>query len=190
VESIGGLLATVLILSVASWTLIQSGSSRLLLAFAGTVDPATAVPFNVVIGGLAAFTTVARIMSRPRWNVLAGIVLGSIALADILGGGVTAAGLGVSLLAGWATGLLIRYLLGTDTTRPSGNEIAKALGTLGLPLTLLRAAEVLESGREAATSQILWIVTTTPRQKNRNQSFWNVRQKKNWAKVERSNSII
>ncbi|MSY53614.1 MAG: hypothetical protein F2705_04080, partial [Actinobacteria bacterium] len=147
VESIGGLLATVLILSIASWTLIQSDSARLLLAFAGTIDPATAVPFNVVIGGLAAFTTVARIMSRPRWNVLAGIVLGSIALADILGGGVTAAGLGVSLLAGWATGLLIRYLLGTDTTRPSGNEIAKALGALGLPLTLLRAAEVLESGR-------------------------------------------
>jgi uncharacterized membrane protein YbhN (UPF0104 family) len=38
-------------------------------------------------------------------------------------------------------------LLGTDTTRPSGNEIAKAMTALGLPLTLLRAAEVLESGR-------------------------------------------
>jgi len=147
VESIGGLLAAVLILSIASWALIQSGSDRLLLAFAGTNDPATAVPFNVVIGGLAAFTTVARVMSRPRWNVLAGIVLVSIALANILGGGVTAAGLGISLLAGWATGLLIRYLLGTDTTRPPGNEIAKTLGHLGLPLTLLRAAEVLQSGR-------------------------------------------
>jgi hypothetical protein len=87
-------------------------------------------------------------MSRPRWNILASIVIGSIALANIVSGGVTAAGLGVSLLAGWATGLLIRYLLGTDTTRPSGNEIAKAMTALGLPLTLLRAAEVLESGRK------------------------------------------
>jgi hypothetical protein len=62
VESIAGLLATVLILSLSSWALIQSDSDRLLLAFAGTTDPATAVPFSVVVGGLAAFTTVARIM--------------------------------------------------------------------------------------------------------------------------------
>ncbi len=147
VESIAALLLTVVILSVATWALIQSGSERLLLTFAGTIDPATAVPFSIVVGGLAAFTTVARIMSRPRWNAVASVVIGSIALANIVSGGVTAAGLGVSLLAGWATGLLIRYLLGTDTTRPSGNEIAKAMTALGLPLTLLRAAEVLESGR-------------------------------------------
>lgn len=147
VESIAGLLAAVLLLSFSSWVLIQSGSERLLLTFAGTTNPATAVPFSVVVGGLAAFTTVARIMSRPRWNVVAGIVIGSIALANIVSGGVTAAGLLVSLLTGWATGLLIRYLLGTDTTRPSGNEIAKAMSALGLPLTLLRAAEVLDSGR-------------------------------------------
>lgn len=148
VESIGGLLATVLILSLSSWALIQSGLDRLLLTFAGTTDPTAAVPFSIVVGGLAAFTTVARIMSRPRWNVVAGIVIGSIALANIVSGGVTAAGLLVSLLTGWATGLLIRYLLGTDTTRPSGNEIAKAMTALGLPLTLLRAAEVLDSGRK------------------------------------------
>lgn len=148
VESISALLLTVVILSVTSWALIQLGSERLLLAFAGTTNPATAVPFSIVVGGLAAFTTVARIMSRQRWSIVAGTVIGSIALANIVSGGVTAAGLGVSLLAGWATGLLIRYLLGTDTTRPSGNEIAKAMSALGLPLTLLRAAEVLESGRK------------------------------------------
>jgi len=148
VESIAALLVTVVILTASSWALIQLGSERLLLTFAGTTDPTTAVPFSIVVGGLAAFTTVARIMSRPRWNIVAGIVIGSIALANIVSGGVTAAGLGVSLLAGWAAGLLIRYLLGTDTTRPSGNEIAKAMAALGLPLTLLRAAEVLESGRK------------------------------------------
>ena len=153
-ESVGGLLVSVLILSLISWALIQSGSERLLLAFAGTTDPLTAIPFNAVIGGLAAFTTVSRIMSRPRWNVVAGIVISSIALADIVGGGVTAAGLATSLLAGWAVGLLIRYLLGTDTTRPSGEEIAKVMNALGIPLTLLRAAEVLKSGRRYDASTI------------------------------------
>lgn len=153
-ESVGGLLVSVLILSLITWALIQSGSERLLLAFAGTTDPLTAVPFNAVIGGIAAFTTVSRIMSRPRWNVVAGIVISSIALADIVAGGVTAAGLATSLLAGWAVGLLIRYLLGTDTTRPSGGEIAKVMNGLGIPLTLLRAAEVLKSGRRYDASTI------------------------------------
>jgi uncharacterized protein (TIRG00374 family) len=153
-ESVGGLLVSVLILSLISWALIHTGSERLLLAFAGTTDPLTAIPFNAVIGGLAAFTTVSRIMSRPRWNVVAGIVISSIALADIVGGGVTAAGLATSLLAGWAVGLLIRYLLGTDTTRPSGEEIAKVMNALGIPLTLLRAAEVLKSGRRYDASTI------------------------------------
>lgn len=153
-ESVGGLLISVLILSFISWALIQSGSERLLLAFAGTTDPLTAVPFNGVIAGIAAFTTVSRIMSRPRWNVVAGIVISSIALADIVAGGVTAAGLVASLLAGWAVGLLIRYLLGTDTTRPSGEEIAKVMNGLGIPLTLLRAAEVLKSGRRYDASTI------------------------------------
>ena len=146
-ESVGGLLISVLILSLFSWVLVQSGTERLLLAFAGTTNPLSAVPLNAVIGGLAAFTTVSRIMSRPRWNVVAGIVISSIALADIVGGGVTAAGLAASLLAGWAVGLLIRYVLGTDTTRPSGSEISKVMNSLGIPLTLLRAAEVLKSGR-------------------------------------------
>ena len=153
-ESVGGLLVSVLILSLITWALIQSGSERLLLAFAGTTDQFTAVPFNAVIGGIAAFTTVSRIMSRPRWNVVAGIVISSIALADIVAGGVTAAGLATSLLAGWAVGLLIRYLLGTDTTRPSGSEIAKVMNGLGIPLTLLRAAEVLKSGRRYDASTI------------------------------------
>ena len=153
-ESVGGLLVSVLILSLISLALIQSGSQRLLLAFAGTTDPLTAVPFNAFIGGLAAFTTVSRIMSRPKWNVVAGIVIGSIARADIVGGGVTSAGLAVSLLSGWAVGLLIRYLLGTDTTRPSGAEIAKVMQSLGIPLTLLRAAEVLKSGRRYDASTV------------------------------------
>ena len=155
VESLGGLFATMLFLSITSSALIAFGTDRLLLSYAGTTDPATAVPFNLLLGGFASFITVARFMSRVRWNIVSAVVLASIALADILSGGVTAAGLAVSLLAGWAIGLLIRYLLGTDTTRPPGKDIAKTMGTLGFPLTLLRAAEVLESGRryDASTTE-------------------------------------
>lgn len=154
IESIAGLLITVLILTFATWTLLKLDSERLLLAFAGTTDVATAVPFNYLIGGLAALTTVARTMSRHRWNFVAGVVFGSIALSDVISGGITTSGLLVSLFAGWAVGLLIRYLLGTDTTRPSGNKIADTLAGVGHPLSLLRAAELLESGRRYDASTL------------------------------------
>lgn len=153
-ESLAGLLLAVGILSVSTWTLVSLDSERLLLAFAGTTDVTVAVPFNVLIGGFAAFITVSRTMSRHRWNFISGLVIGSIALSDIISGGVTAAGLLVSLFAGWSVGLLIRYLLGTDTTRPPGQQIADTLAGVGHPLSLLRAAEVLQSGRRYDASTL------------------------------------
>ena len=147
IESIGALLVTVLILSVTSWALITFGSDRLLGAFAGAVARAHANPFNILLSGLAAFTTVSRMMSRGRWQAATLVVLGSIALADIISGGITAAGLGASVLLGWATGLLFRYLLGTETTRPTGYEIADTMANIGHPLSLLRASEEIEAGR-------------------------------------------
>ena len=153
-ESISGLLITVLILSLATWALIKIDSERILLAFAGTTDPNVAVPLNLLIGGLSAFITVSRTMSRHRWNFVSGIVIGSVALSDIISGGITTTGLVVSIFAGWAVGLLIRYLLGTDTTRPPGNQISDTLAGVGHPLSLLRAAEVLASGRRYDASTL------------------------------------
>ncbi len=153
-EGLAGLLIAIGILSVSTWTLVSFDSQRLLLAFAGTADINVAVPFNILIGGLAAFITVARAMSRYRWNVASVLVIGSIALSDIISGGITFAGLLVSQFAGWAVGLLIRYLLGTDTTRPPGQQIADTLAGVGHPLSLLRAAEVLQSGRRYDASTL------------------------------------
>lgn len=153
-EAFAGLLITAMILTVATWTLVKLDSTKILLAFAGTTDPNVAVPLNILLGGLAALITVARTMSRHRWNFISGVVIGSIALSDIISGGITTTGLIVSILAGWAVGLLIRYLLGTDTTRPSGEKIADTLAGVGLPLSLLRAAEVLEAGRSYDASTL------------------------------------
>jgi len=147
IEAIGGLLLSVIILTTASWFLVRVGSDRLLSSFAGTVTHKNATPFNMLLGGFAAFITVARMMSRNRWNVFCGVVLGSIALASIVSGGITAAGLGVSTLLGWAVGLLIRYALGTDTTRPAGKDIGRVMYGIGHPLKLIEASQLIESGR-------------------------------------------
>ena len=154
IEAIGGLLIAVLILTTASWLLIRFGSDRLLSSFSGTVVHKNATPFNMLLGGFAAFITVARLMSRDRWNVFCAIVLGSIALASVVSGGITAAGLGVSTLLGWAVGLLIRYVLGTDTTRPAGKDIGRVLHGLGHPYKFIEAEEVIESGRRYTAMSI------------------------------------
>ena len=147
IEALGGMLATIVILILATWLLTQSGSVRLLTAFAGTSHLNSPTPFNYFLGGLAALVTVSRIMSRPRWSIVCLVVLFSIGLGDIISGGVTVAGLSVSVLTGWAVGLLIRYILGTDTTRPTGDDIAATMASIGHPLSLLCAAKVLSSGR-------------------------------------------
>ncbi|MBU6347633.1 MAG: flippase-like domain-containing protein [Actinomycetales bacterium] len=154
VEALAGMLGTIFLLALATWALNKFGSIRLISSFAGSGNRNTATPFNALLGGLAALVTVARLFSRPRWSVACSVVLISVGLGDIVSGGVTAAGLAVSVLTGWAVGLLIRYLLGTDSTRPSGMDVANTLGTIGLPLALLRAARVLSSGRryDATTS--------------------------------------
>lgn len=147
IESISALLTTLVMLSLASWVLTTYGNSRLLFAFAGPVERSLAAPLNLVLGGLAAFVTVARLMSRSRWQAITVIVLGSISLADVISGGITPAGLGVSAISGWAIGLIIRYFVGTDSTRPSGHDIAQTLSRIGHPIKLLRAAETIRAGR-------------------------------------------
>lgn len=147
IESLGALLATVIVLVVASWAVTRSGDERLLQAFAGPVARADAAPFNALLGGLAGYITVARLMSRSPWAGASALVTGSVALADVISGGITAAGIGVSITVGWSVGLLIRYVLGTETSRPSGHDIADHLAAAGITLTHLRATDVTASGR-------------------------------------------
>jgi uncharacterized protein (TIRG00374 family) len=154
IEAIGGLLLSVLILTTASWFLLRYGSDRVISSFSGTLVQKNAKPFNMLLGGFAAFITVSRMMSRARWNVFCITVLGSIALASVVSGGITAAGLGVSALLGWAVGLLIRYALGTDTTRPAGRDIGRVLEGMGHPLKWLKADEVSDSGRRYAAMTV------------------------------------
>ena len=146
-EALAALLVTATILTVASWAIFRLGSDRLLASFAGTTNIKLANPFNVLLGGFTAFITVARLMSRPRINVFSVVILSCIGLASIVAGGITASGLGVSILCGWAVGLLFRYILGTDTTRPASRDILNMLVTLGFRIKALTASEGMDTGR-------------------------------------------
>ena len=145
-DALVALLVTVVVLTVLSILVSQYGDARLLIALTGSNDPANAAT-TPILGGLLAFITASRLMSRRPWNVLSSVVMGSLVVVAILSATIAIAGLAASLALGWAVGLAIRYAFGIQTTRPSGAQVADALDRGGLPITMLRAQESTSRGR-------------------------------------------
>lgn len=125
-DAVIALLATVVLLTIASSVVATIGSPRLLVALAGSTSPDSASTAPI-LAGLIAFITVARLLAMRPWNVLSFIVIGSVIIVTVLSAGIALAGVGVSIALGWAIGLLTRYALGTPTTRPTGQQVAEAL---------------------------------------------------------------
>ena len=152
-DALVALLLAAVVLSGLSVLVSEIADPRLLIALTGSNDPANAAT-TPILGGLLAFITASRLMSRRPWNVLSVIVMGSLIIVAILSVTVAVAGLAASLMIGWAIGLAVRYALGIQTTRPSGGEVAEALDRGGLPVTMLRAQESTARGRRyIATSR-------------------------------------
>ncbi len=145
-DALLGLFLAVALLSGVSLLIEHFGSARWQFALAGSVNPQD-TPLLPLLGGLVAFITVARLMARAPWNILAGTVVVSLFVVSVITGGTTVAGIGLSILAGWTTGLAVRYAAGTPTTRPSGVQVAGTLAAAGLPVSVLRAQDVTDVGR-------------------------------------------
>lgn len=145
-DALVGLLATVVVLSVASAIVSEIDSPRMLTALAGSTNPNSAST-TPILGGLVAFVTISRAMGRRPWNVLSVVVIGSLVVVSLVSSGIAPAGITVSLTTGWGIGLLVRYLLGTPTTRPNGFEIANALDRAGYPIVELRGIQSTSKGR-------------------------------------------
>jgi glycosyltransferase 2 family protein len=145
-DALLGLLATIVVLGAASAIVSEIASPRMLIALAGSTNPNSAST-TPILGGLVAFITIARIMGRRPWNVLAVIVIGSLVAVSLVSTGIAPAGVVVSLTTGWGVGLLVRYALGTPTTRPNGFEIASGLDRAGFPIIELRGVQSTSRGR-------------------------------------------
>jgi uncharacterized membrane protein YbhN (UPF0104 family) len=152
-DALVALLIAVVVLSGLSILVSEMADPRLLVALTGSNDPSNAAT-SPILGGLLAFITASRLISRRPWNVLTLVVMGSLVIVAILSASIAVAGLAASLMIGWAIGLAVRYILGIQTTRPSGAEVADALDRGGLPITMLRAQESTSRGRRyLATGQ-------------------------------------
>ncbi len=145
-DSLVVLFLAVTVLSIVSIVIGGLDNPRLLIAMAGSTSSANGSTAPI-LGGILAFITVARLMSRRPWNVLSSVVMVSLILVTLLSSGIALAGIGFSLAVGWAIGLLTRYALGTSTTRPSGAAVAAAMERGGYPITELRIANLTSRGR-------------------------------------------
>ena len=139
-------LVGVVALTGVSFAISAMSDPRLQIAMGGT-SATDGFSTSPILGGLVAFVTVARLMSRRTWNVVTVVVIGSLTFVEAVSSGITLAGVGFSVFLGWAIGLILRYALGTQTTRPSGVEVADALARGGYPVTVLRALEDTSRGR-------------------------------------------
>jgi uncharacterized membrane protein YbhN (UPF0104 family) len=146
-EAFGSMFLGIVLLWLAAQWIQYAESAQLLLALTGRPTPGSVLPLNAALGGIVTFITVARLIDRTRWAIACSLLLAAIILANVVGGGITVAALGLSALLGWSLGLLARYVLGTPTTRPSGLEVASAIETSGFPLTVLRASHETDGGR-------------------------------------------
>ncbi len=147
-ESVAAMTIAAIVLTLISTAVRNSGYETLYAALTGSpISEDLAYPTNPLLGGTVAFVTVARLMSRPRWNVVTGLIVASTAVVGSVSAGSTSTAQALSFLIGLAVGLFTRYALGTPTTRPSGADVATTLITAGIPLVMLRARGGTYSGR-------------------------------------------
>lgn len=153
-DALAALLLALVIGAVLTWVIQQYGSSQLLQALTGRTVRSDTMPLNAFVSGLVAMSTVARLVERPRWAIASILVITAISVLNIVGATLTVIGLLISLLLGWSVGLLVRYSVGTPSTRPSGLDVARALEANGYPLSVLRASSITRGGRRyTATSR-------------------------------------
>ncbi len=148
-----GLVVAVVLVESTQAAIDLLSLDRWQIALAGSPNPGVS-PLLSLFAGVVAFITVARLMARVPWNGISIIVVISLGVLPITAGTNTLVGVALSLLLGWACGLLTRYALGTPTTRPSGVRVAQTLERAGIPIVVLRATEITDIGRHYLATQV------------------------------------
>jgi glycosyltransferase 2 family protein len=90
------------------------------------------------LAGLAAYLTVIGMTGHPRWRTWFGLAITFYFVTSLVEKHATILSLLITLLIGSAVGSGLRYLIGTNTERPTAAEIAAALSEAAVPLVEIR----------------------------------------------------
>ena len=108
------------------------------------------------LAGLVAYATMVGLVGRPAWRNALWVAVGVYSVIQVETLRTTVLSLLITLLAGRAIGLAVRYVAGTTSQRPSARDIAAALST-DLPVTAIRR---LPQARTGVAGSRYYAVTT------------------------------
>ncbi len=98
-------------------------------------SPIGATSLDPYLAGLAAYLTVIGMTGRPRWKTWFWLAISFYCLTSLASpGNSTVLSLLITLLIGAAAGSGLRYLIGTNTERPTAAEIAANLSSAAVPV--------------------------------------------------------
>jgi uncharacterized membrane protein YbhN (UPF0104 family) len=112
-------------------------------------------PLDGYLAGLAAYATIIGLTGPSRWRTGLWLAVGVYGLASLATASATVTSLLITLLLGRAIGLGVRYAAGEWSQRPTAEEIAAALSSVGHPVVAMRRTQQdgSESRRYAATAR-------------------------------------
>ena len=118
------------------------------------------MPLDPYLAGLVAYVTMIGLTGRPGWRNALGLAIGVYAVVQLAALDTIGLSILLTLLAGRAIGLAVRYAAGSASQRPTALAIATALSAGGLAVTAIR--RVSQSLASAAGSRY-YAVTTQDR---------------------------
>jgi glycosyltransferase 2 family protein len=141
-----GVLAAAVVV-VANELLSRGVGNRLydaiIMAHPGTSHARALDPY---LAALVAYATMVGLVGRPYWRNALWIAVGVYAIVHVGALGTTVLTLLITLLAGRAIGLAVRYGAGSTSQRPSALDIATTLASSGPPVTAIRRVRPKENG--------------------------------------------
>jgi uncharacterized membrane protein YbhN (UPF0104 family) len=117
--------------------------------------PGISGPLDGYLAGLAAYATIIGLTSPSRWRTTLWLTVGVYGLASLATASVTVPSFLITLLLGRAISLGVRYAAGEWSQRPTAEEIASALNSVGHPVVAIRRIrqDGIESRHYAATAR-------------------------------------
>jgi len=133
--------------SVADNLLRNAAVSRLydaiIMSRPGASHVAALDPYLV---GLVAYLTMISLVGRPSWRNALWVAVGVYSIVHIAALGTTVLSLLITLAAGRAIGLAVRYGAGSASQRPGARDIAVALAAAGVGVTAIRRVRQPRTG--------------------------------------------
>jgi uncharacterized membrane protein YbhN (UPF0104 family) len=129
--------------------LLRPAGSRIYYAIIMSHPGATHTHVNALdpyLAGLVAYVTMIGLTGRPGWRNALGLAIGVYAVVQLAALDTIGLSILLTMLAGRAIGLAVRYAAGSASQRPTALAIATALSAGGLAVTAIRRTREPRAG--------------------------------------------